>query len=181
MIRAEDYVGLISLEALRLGVRGAVADSEEFSDGCIALLRAISGYRPELGPFVPYALRAIRNEILQGRRERAGLGPGTPRKHPIVCSHLVHDPADRPNDPSDIVAHREEVALVRAAMDQLPAQSRQALIMYFWLDQNTTEMGASLGITRAGAHHRLKVALRQLRLAMSPETSCSHGSRRFRR
>ena len=70
-IRPEEHLGLVAMVARRYARSGqAVEDTEEYSIGCLALLDAAESFDDDVGAFSTWAVRKIRQSIVDYWRQR---------------------------------------------------------------------------------------------------------------
>ena len=127
-------------------------------------LRALAGlprFREQVEPpdssFRVWLFQIARN-ALSNERRRA-------RRHPVSPLDLAAElPAS--DDPQAAVTGRSEVARAWAAIEQLPADRRRALVLRFVNEMSTSEigriMGKTDGATRVLIHRSLQAVARQL-------------------
>jgi RNA polymerase sigma-70 factor, ECF subfamily len=127
-------------------------------------LRALAGlprFREQVEPpdssFRVWLFQIARNALSNERRRV--------RRHPVSPLDLAAEvPAS--DDPQATVTARSEVARAWAAIDQLPADRRRALVLRFVNEMSTSEIGRILGksdgATRVLIHRSLQAVARQL-------------------
>jgi len=69
--------------------------------------------------------------------------------------------------PEDILAQREDRALLQEAIDRLPGRAREALVLYYLRGQSAAETSRALGITQEAVRKRLDRARRGIRNHMA--------------
>lgn len=79
-------------------------------------------------------------------------------------ANLRPDPAPRADD---VLAEREEAAVLHRAIAQLPPGARRALQLYRFEGHDQGQVAAIMGISRSGVEKHLAVAMKNLRQALS--------------
>ncbi|MCS7480687.1 SigE family RNA polymerase sigma factor [Umezawaea endophytica] len=101
-----------------------------------------------------YVRRMVTNEYLSWRRRRARRDVSTTHTTLEALSPAVADPA---------VRHAERDAM-RARIAVLPEQQRAALVLRYYEDASTAEIGQALGCTEGTVRSHLSRALHTLRV-----------------
>jgi RNA polymerase sigma-70 factor, ECF subfamily len=171
---AEQLVDTYGGRAYRLaiGITRNAPDAEEVvQDAFCSVIRNIETFRGE-SAFGSWLYRIVANAAYQKLRGRAA--------RPIVIAFddvLPSPPAERGAEPTvdwssslDDPSHRTELRLaLTAAIDELPAAYRTALVLHDVEGLENTELAAVLGLTVANVKsrlHRARLFVRQ-RLASS--------------
>ncbi len=159
----EGLLGAHRAELLRfLAVRSG--DASEAEDLLQELWMKVRAASP--GPVAngrAYLFRAANNLVLdrvrarhrQMRRDRKWLEHAAPG-----------DVADRPDpapDADDLLLAEEELAIVRDAVDALPAGAARALMLYRFEGHSQAEVARIMGISLSGVEKHLALAMRKLR------------------
>ena len=112
-------------------------------------------YEPRIGiPFTAYVKGIARNKIREARRRTWRLTPIEEASPALLESHAPH--LER------AIERREQLALLRAGLAELPLCRRQVLRGY--LDgQSTAEIASALGMTEEAVRQHKCRALRSLR------------------
>ena len=76
------------------------------------------------------------------------------------------EPPWRLPNPSEAVDRREDLS---AALSRLSPDERAAVLLRFYEDMNSREVGQALGITATGARSRIRRALQRLRVDLAEE------------
>lgn len=109
--------------------------------------------RPDVVTPVGYLFRIVRNLAVDWARRVA-----LERRH----VEIVEDPpaiAEARATPEEEASHRQELALVMEALDELPVRTRQALEMHRFGGLTLEEIGKRLSISPALAHGLIHRAL----------------------
>lgn len=149
----ERHLGLVQGTARR--VTGSAAVAEEVAQGVFLLLARKA---PELGPEVVLsgwlhraarfvAARALQSELRRRRREE------------LAVSMQAHDSSPSPTDPAWAAALPE----LDAALGQLAAADRDALLLRYLEQRPLREVGTALGLSEEAAKKRVSRALERLR------------------
>jgi len=71
IIKAEDHLGLVRMVVSKYVPKGVnTEDSEEYSEGVLALINAYKEYKPEVGLFSTYAVVCIKKSLIQRWRRQ---------------------------------------------------------------------------------------------------------------
>jgi len=138
-----------------------VGDAEEAEDLAqetfVRLYRARRRYRPT-GELTSYLRRTLVNLCLNERRRR--------RRHPAEPWEGEHDTASSADSPGDVLTRTELAARVRAALGQLPANQRMAVILRRYEDLPHREIAGAMGCSVGAVESLLHRAMRNLRQAL---------------
>lgn len=165
------------------GKRGVTLD-DFMQEGYLAVVEAVESYDPEAGAFSTWLMFYLKKrfwELLGFRTERKRNDPiNTTRSldAPIgdedgdIWLEIVPDPAGETalRDVEDqlwLEQLRDTVAMV---MEDLPDQQQEVLHRRFWLNQNSDEIGAGMGISVNQTRNEEGKAIRRLRHA----DKCKH-------
>jgi RNA polymerase sigma factor (sigma-70 family) len=127
------------------GIVGSRAQGEDVVQEAWLRFDGVAGKR-FLDEPLGYLYRIVRNMALDGRRQRVGEG-----------RYLVEDgenetrAEDRPSPEAEVL-HRQQLALVREALAELPERTRLALEMHRLEGHKLREIAAHFGISVALAH-----------------------------
>ena len=135
---------------VRYLVRGETRVDDIAQEALIAVLRGLGSYRGE-GRFEAWVDRVVaRSTFATLRRIRAETQPGT------------EDVAERERDPVEGTAYEDRRELA-AALDRLPHDQRQALILHFSLGMTVPEIAAAVAAPFETVRSRLRLAKATLR------------------
>jgi RNA polymerase sigma factor (sigma-70 family) len=166
---------------------GGLESGDLVSVGWLALHAAERSYRPERGPFEPYACMVIRRRVWVCIREHLSLvhvpqgawyaarqgGDSRTARAALRVRRLRRqaaclDDLPNPEDSQSSVEDRDEATAVLARCDE---RERQVLRAHYGLDDATPQtfeaIGRRLGMTRAGVHWIERQALRKMRRDLS--------------
>ena len=87
------------------------------------------------------------------------------RRQPLL-EHVTVDIADNADSPERNAEKAERRRLVLSALDKLPEERRQALVLHYLEDLSTPQVAAQLGITQAAVRQRLHRARQQMQEEM---------------
>ena len=107
------------------------------------------------GDPVAYVFAAVRNAARDQRRRRA--------VEPLACASLF---AERSDDPGQGLMAAEGDALLRAAVDALPDEEREVLVMRIYAGLSFAQVSAALDVPISTLSSRYQRALAQLRSAL---------------
>lgn len=91
----------------------------------------------------------------------------------LVTAAAEHDPPAPSSDPLAILARRQFVRQVDAALATLPAKQSRAVVLCDWMEHETAEICRELGVTRNHLGVMLHRARGRLRAAVAPQWSGS--------
>ena len=99
--------------------------------------------------------RAMRRERVWLEEDNGGIAPE---------AEMRIDPAQAADD---VLAQRQEAAILLAAIDRLPEGAARALRLYRFEGLGQGEIAQMLGISRSGVEKHLALAMKQLRTALA--------------
>ena len=135
---------------VRYLVRGDARVDDIAQDALIAVLRGLASYRGE-GRFEAWVDRVVaRSTFATLRRLRAETQPG------------AEDVAGRERDPGDVSPYEDRRELA-AALDRLPGDQRQALILHFSVGLTVPEIAEAVAAPLETVRSRLRLAKAALR------------------
>jgi RNA polymerase sigma-70 factor, ECF subfamily len=135
---------------VRYLVRGDARVDDIAQEALIAVLRGLRTYRGD-GRFESWVDRVVaRSTFATLRRIRAETQPG------------AEDVAERERDPVPVSVYEERRELA-AALDRLPAEQRQALIMHFSVGMTVPEIAEAVSAPFETVRSRLRLAKAALR------------------
>ena len=142
---------------------GNAADAEEAAqDGFVKAYRALGRFRRG-APLRPWLLRIVANEARNLRRSAA-------RRERLTLRAAAEDrPGDAVPSPEAALLARESHERLLAAVEQLPAEHRDAVACRYLLELSEEETAAALGIRRGTVKSRLSRALARLRENLGEE------------
>lgn len=170
----EAHRDLVDIWVTKLWVlhRYARLDPEDLEQmGFLGLWHAATRFDPARGvQFDTYATLCIRGLILSGvHRYRYGGGADSARLRLCGMDRDAEDVIDlfgqAPEDVFEQVAHADELAQVRAALDQIPTRDAHVLRARAQ-DRTLEQVGAELGVSREMARQIELKALPRLRRAL---------------
>lgn len=103
--------------------------------------------------FLPWLRQVTRNRAIDQlrHRQRQQLVPGNPEDH-------LADAPDHGPDPEATLAGAEEMQLLARALDAIPDDSRDVLLLFHREGQSSQQVAALLGLTDAAVRKRLQRA-----------------------
>ena len=135
---------------VRYLVRGDARVDDVAQDAMIAVLRGLGSFRGD-GTFEAWVDRVVaRSTFATLRRLRAETQPG------------MEDVADRERDPSEASPYESRRELA-AALDQLPHDQRQALVLHFSVGMTVPEIAEAVAAPFETVRSRLRLAKAALR------------------
>lgn len=105
-----------------------------------------------------YLFRIVRNLAVDGRRRQIA-------EDRFLLPQLDMDAETRPDgrpSPEAELLHRERLAIVKAALDELPERSRVAVKLHRLDDMKIREVAARLGVSNTLAHGLIREGLAHL-------------------
>jgi RNA polymerase sigma-70 factor (ECF subfamily) len=141
-------------------------DAEDVTERIfLAALRALPGFRDQGSTFRAWLFRIAHNTVANAHRSRSRR-PAEP----------MPDGFERPApdaDPARLVAMADELQIVRRAIDQMPDDRRQVILLRFVDELSTAEIGEVLDRSPGAVRVLLHRSLRDLaaRLGRSDEES----------
>ena len=154
-------------DELRRFLQGVLRNHEQAND----VLQVTFAKAIELG-------HTARQETLKGWLFRVAYHED--RSHCLAAARPLHDRApqgelgDAPRlrdvlGPADQMAHRETLARVRAALNQLPAEQRQVVQMRMYDEKKFITISEELGLPLGTVLTRMQLALRKLKKILGDE------------
>jgi RNA polymerase sigma-70 factor (ECF subfamily) len=117
----------------------------------VAALAALDRYRDTGATFRAWLFRIAHNQLANALRARA--------RHPVDPLDAVPEPAE-PADPDGLVSRAEEARRLRAALQRLPEDRRQVIVLRFIDGLSAREIGDVLdrspGAVRVLQHRALR-------------------------
>ena len=134
------------------------ADAEDaVQDGFVNFWRTRDNARDELA-YLYACVRSAAMDLGRGRRRRA------------IHERAVPRPMDESAFQSDL-QNAERAALLEAAINQLPGDQREVLVMKIWGGLTFAQIGDALGVPMNTAASRYRYALARLEAELSEEVS----------
>jgi RNA polymerase sigma-70 factor (ECF subfamily) len=127
-------------------------------------------YAPERGRFLPWLLGVTHHRAVDVLRSRAiDLRRRVSPEQRELLLNLAPDPHDLA-DPAARAVLGLEVQAVRQAMRRLPPEQQEALALSLLSGLTHTEIAAQLGLPLGTIKTRVRLGLRKLRAALTPES-----------
>jgi RNA polymerase sigma-70 factor (ECF subfamily) len=139
------------------------AAEEIVQDVFLATWRKAASFDPEQGAFRPWLLQLTHWRVLNELRRRGRRPQADPDDE-----GLNNMPDLEQLDPADHISHEEQRAVIRSAMDALPAAQRQAVALAFFGDLTHEQVARKLDLPLGTAKTRIRSGLRGLRLHLAP-------------
>lgn len=121
----------------------------------LAALRGIGSFSDEGASFRAWLFRIARNTVANAHRTRA-------RRRTEPMASVVIDPAAPDGDPAGLSLRAEDARRVRAALEQLPDDRRQVVLLRFADGLSAREIGQVLDRSEGAVRVLLHRALRDL-------------------
>lgn len=129
-------------------------DAEDVTERTfVAALAAIDGYRDVGATFRAWLFRIAHNQLANALRSR--------QRHPAASLESVPEPFTQ-TDPAGQFGRAEEAQGLRRALEQLPDDRRQVVVLRFVDGLSAREIGAVLGRSEGAVRVLQHRALRQL-------------------
>jgi RNA polymerase sigma-70 factor (ECF subfamily) len=125
-------------------------------DICLAVFRALPGYRDHGRPFEAFVHGVASRKVADARRALA--------RHPLPTADLPDKVDDAPT-PEDTVMRTSEAESTSQLLDQLPEKLREVMMLRVGAGMTAEETGAALGMTPGAvrvAQHRALAKVRVL-------------------
>ena len=119
----------------------------------VAALAAIDRYRDEGSTFRAWLFRIAHNQLANALRAR--------QRHPAASLDAVPEPLTQA-DPAGVLSRAEEARGLRHALDRLPDDRRQVVVLRFVDGLSAREIGAVLGRSEGAVRVLQHRALREL-------------------
>jgi RNA polymerase sigma-70 factor (ECF subfamily) len=139
------------------------AAEEIVQDVFLAIWRKAASFDPEQGAFRPWLLQLTHWRVLNELRRRGRRPQADPDDEGLNSM-----PDLLQLDPADHVSHEEQRAVIRSAMDALPAAQRQAVALAFFGELTHEQVARKLDLPLGTAKTRIRSGLRGLRLHLAP-------------
>ena len=107
----------------------------------------------DVGAPASYLFRIVRNIAIDMTRRVS-----SEIRRDVQFAQLI-DGGARPPSPEEKALHRQELTIVRAALDELPPQTRTAFEMKRLHGDTYGQIAAHLGVSKSGAHRLAHSAL----------------------
>jgi RNA polymerase sigma-70 factor (ECF subfamily) len=129
-------------------------DAEDVTERTfVAALAAIDGFRDEGATFRAWLFRIAHNQLANALRSR--------QRHQAASLEVVAEPQTLA-DPAGLLSLAEEARGLRRALDELPDDRRQVVVLRFVDGLSAREIGAVLGRSEGAVRVLQHRALRQL-------------------
>ena len=119
----------------------------------VAALAAIDGYRDQGATFRAWLFRIAHNQLANALRTR--------QRHPAASLDAVPEPLAHA-DPAGVLSRAEETRGLRHALERLPDDRRQVVVLRFVDGLSAREIGAVLGRSEGAVRVLQHRALREL-------------------
>jgi RNA polymerase sigma-70 factor (ECF subfamily) len=120
----------------------------------LSALRGIAGFRDEGASFRAWLFRIAHNTVANAHRSRA--------RRPTAPLEAAGDPGSAEADPARLVAQAEELRAVLRALDELPEERRQVILLRFVDGLSAAEIGDVIGRSPGAVRVLLHRALREV-------------------
>jgi RNA polymerase sigma-70 factor (ECF subfamily) len=143
------------------------AAEEIVQDVFLAIWRKADAFDPDQGAFRAWLLQLTHWRVLNELRRRSR----RPQPHADDADTdgvLASLPDLLQLDPAEQVSHDERRAVIRSAMDALPAAQRQAVSLAFFGDLTHEQVARKLDVPLGTAKTRIRSGLHSLRLHLAP-------------
>jgi len=144
-----------AVRAAYLVCRNRATAEDVVQSAFIRVYERIAQFDPER-PFAPWFMRIVVNDTLNLIQREA-------RHQPLADETLAWSHPAVGEDPLTILARSEEIAVVAATLDQLPAQQRATLVQRYYLGMSESEMAQIGGVAPGTVKWRLHQARAKMR------------------
>jgi RNA polymerase sigma-70 factor (ECF subfamily) len=159
------YADMVYSVAMRVLADGAAAQ-DVVQDVFLRFWRSPARFDPARGRFISWLLSVARNRAVDEVRSR-----GRRRLHEMAPAEGADDPVDEAAaDPARLAVLAAERAVIRAALQTLPDEQRQAIELAYFGGLTQQEIAARLGAPLGTIKTRVRLGMRKLRLAIGVET-----------
>lgn len=137
--------------------RDPIRDTEFFSIACQELVRCGQKYDPSIGPFDRFAMRAMRNGIIQDARQRKA-------KKRIVEFEKFSDTIQVAEKSEKDEEHIQDLLeMLPSCLRGLPENDRKLVELIYIENKPVAEVADHLNVTRVTIYNRLDRVLTKLR------------------
>jgi RNA polymerase sigma-70 factor (ECF subfamily) len=144
-------------------LRDARGAEDVAQEAFLRVWRHAGAFDARRGDVAPWVLTIARNAALDALRLR--------RATPIEPDAIVAlGPPSGDRSPAELAEHEHDVARVRRALADLPAEQRDAVLLAAFHGQTAAEIAAREGIPLGTAKTRIRTGLRKLRDRLDEET-----------
>jgi RNA polymerase sigma-70 factor (ECF subfamily) len=121
-------------------------------DSFVKVFRKPEAYRESAGPLSPWFLRVVRNQCLDLIRKRRPIEPE------------VDEQIDPSPGPQQILENAQRDTALQSALDKLPSEQRQMIVLRDYMDLSYAEISEVLDIAKGTVMsrlHRARMALKE--------------------
>ena len=141
------------------------AEAEDVThDVFVNLWRRSASFQPARGQLSNWLLTVAHNEIVDTlrRRRRAGEAHEAIARDPVAVSEVAQE------DTAAIVEQNEDARQVRQALDSLPAEQRDVIILSYYQGYSQSEIADRIQIPLGTVKSRMRLAMDRLRSELRP-------------
>ncbi len=159
------YADLVYSVALRV-LADPVAAQDVVQDVFIRFWNNPERFDPERGRFMPWLLSVTRNRAVDEVRSRSRRRT---REQPVVDG--ADDPVDRnAPDPALMAVAASEQRIIRGALEQLPAEQREAIDLAYFAGLTQQEIAERLATPLGTVKTRIRLGMKKLRVLLGVES-----------
>ncbi len=143
---------------------GSDAAEDIVQDVFLSVWRKAETFDPRRGAFRPWLLQIAHYRVLNELRSRRR----RPRLDPAVDGEALDEIPGVDGEPVEAVWRSYRSEAVRAAVEKLPPQQRQALSLAFFEELSHDQVAAVLNLPLGTVKSRIRAALHRLRFRLAP-------------
>jgi RNA polymerase sigma-70 factor, ECF subfamily len=141
---------------------GNAEDAEDWAQECfVRAYCQLRLYRPSL-PFQPWLLKVAVNTCINLSKKRT-------RQRVLLCVEAPETKGEGEDDPLRLLLATQETQTARQAVDALASPYREAIVLRVLEGLSFREIAQVLGVPLQTAASRVRRALEQVRVHLSPE------------
>jgi RNA polymerase sigma factor (sigma-70 family) len=153
-VRVEDHLGLVRAVVCKFYRKGRVEDSELYSVGCIALMKAAASFDPTKSQFSTWAIRLISQRVIDEIYRVS-------KEQPVAdTDHVAKAVSPEARQPVHMVS-----SIVESRDSDSPSEleGKRVVREYYLNGRSLSDLGRELGMSKEGVRKRVNSAIVALR------------------